>query len=82
MTALKNIRDIEDLDIISLGDIPKTPKSQWHYDKWFKIGAGLRTSKSTSNHSTNDASGSAKDIALDNIRLYTLTKVHKNIMFE
>ena len=51
-------------------------------DKWFKIGAGLRTSISTSNNSTNDASGSAKDIALDNIRLYTLTKVHKNIMFE
>ncbi|MBT3241487.1 hypothetical protein HOA55_01940 [archaeon] len=41
MTALKNIRDIEDLDIISLGDIPKTPKSQWHYDKWFKIERNL-----------------------------------------
>jgi hypothetical protein len=51
-------------------------------DKWFKIGAGIRSSFSTSNSATGTATGSATDFALDNMRVYTLTKVHKNIVFE
>ena len=51
-------------------------------DRWMKFGAGFRSSFSTSNDATGNQSGSAKDIQLDNMRLYTLTQVHKNILFE
>ena len=51
-------------------------------DRWMKFGAGFRSSLSTSNDSTGNQSGSASDIQLDNMRLYTLTQVHKNILFE
>ena len=42
-------------------------------DRWMKFGAGFRSSLSTSNDSTGNQSGSASDIQLDNMRLYTLT---------
>ena len=51
-------------------------------DRWMKFGAGIRASASTSNDSSGNQSGSASDIQLDNMRLYTLTQVHKNILFE
>ena len=52
-------------------------------DRWMKFGAGFRSSFSTSNNSNGgDAAGSANDFTLDNMRLYTLTQVHKNIIFE
>ena len=51
-------------------------------DRWMKFGAGLRSSLSTSNNIDNNAGGNATDFSLDNMRLYTLTQVHKNIVFE
>ena len=51
-------------------------------DRWMKFGAGFRSSFSSSNNAGADAGGSATDFTLDNMRLYTLTQVHKNIIFE
>jgi len=51
-------------------------------DRWMKFGAGFRSSFSTSNNAGTDAGGNATDFTLDNMRLYTLTSVHKNIIFE
>lgn len=51
-------------------------------DRWMKFGAGFKSSFSTSNDESVDAGGSASDISLDNMRFYTLTQVHKNIIFE
>jgi len=51
-------------------------------DRWMKFGAGLRSSLSTSNNIDNNAGGNATDFSLDNMRLYTLTQVRKNIVFE
>ena len=49
-------------------------------DRWMKFGAGLRASYQTTSDSSLDARGG--DIALEDMRLYTLTQVHKNIVFE
>ncbi len=49
-------------------------------DRWMKFGAGLRASYQTTSDSSVDARGG--DIALEDMRLYTLTQVHKNIVFE
>ena len=49
-------------------------------DRWMKFGAGLRASYQTSSDSSVDGRGG--DIALEDMRLYTLTQVHKNIVFE
>ncbi|MGY8761814.1 MAG: hypothetical protein ACKVLF_01375, partial [Nitrospinaceae bacterium] len=51
-------------------------------DRSFKLGAGFRSSFATSNNAGTDAGGNASDFTLDNMRLYTLTQVHKNIIFE
>ena len=51
-------------------------------DRSFKLGAGFRSSFTTSNNAGTDAGGNASDFTLDNMRLYTLTQVHKNIIFE
>ena len=49
-------------------------------DRWMKFGAGLRASYQTTSDSSVDGRGG--DIALEDMRLYTLTQVHKNIVFE
>ena len=49
-------------------------------DRWMKFGAGLRASYQTTSDPSVDARGG--DIALEDMRLYTLTQVHKNIVFE
>ena len=45
-----------------------------------KFGAGLRSSFQTTSASNVDARGG--DVALEEMRFYTLTRVHKNILFE
>jgi len=49
-------------------------------DRWMKFGAGLRSSFQTTSDSSVDAHGA--DIAVEEMRFYTLTRVHKNIVFE
>jgi hypothetical protein len=49
-------------------------------DRWMKFGAGLRSSFQTTSNPSVDARGG--DVALEEMRFYTLTRVHKNIVFE
>jgi len=49
-------------------------------DRWMKFGAGLRASYQTTSNPSVDARGG--DVALEEMRFYTLTRVHKNIVFE
>ena len=49
-------------------------------DRWMKFGAGLRSSFQTTSDPSVDARGG--DVALEEMRFYTLTRVHKNIVFE
>ena len=49
-------------------------------DRWMKFGAGLRSSFQTTTDSSVNAHGA--DIAVEEMRFYTLTRVHKNIVFE
>ena len=49
-------------------------------DRWMKFGAGLRSSFQTTSDPSVDARGG--DVALEEMRFYTLTQVHKNIVFE
>ena len=49
--------------------------------QWFRIGLGLRTSYAVTENGADD-NGTAKGMALDNMRLYTLAKVTKDIVVE
>ena len=49
--------------------------------RWFKIGLGLRTSYAVTENGADD-NGTATGMALDNMRLYTLAKVTKDIVVE
>ena len=49
--------------------------------QWFRIGLGLRTSYGVTENGADD-NGTATGMALDNMRLYTLAKVTKDIVVE
>ena len=49
--------------------------------QWFRIGLGLRTSYAVTENGADD-NGTAHGMALDNMRLYTLAKVTKDIVVE
>ena len=50
-------------------------------NSWFKIGLGLRTSYAVTENGDDD-NGTAHGVSLDNMRLYTLAKVTKDITVE
>jgi len=49
--------------------------------RWFKIGLGLRTSYAVTENGADD-NGTAAGMSLDNMRLYTLAKITKDIVVE
>jgi hypothetical protein len=50
--------------------------------KYFQIGMGLRTSVSVNENNATNTGEESFDTSLDNMRLYTVSQVHKNIQVE